>query len=69
MFKRPHRLRYEGRLYQLEVRSKCRRGFWIVFASKAVVHGATDSIALAEAVKAIDPSVEVVRDVNGKGLA
>ena len=69
VFKRPHGLRYEGRLYQLEVRSKRGRGFWIMVAGKAVVHGATESIALAEAVKLIDPTVEVVNDVRGGRLA
>jgi hypothetical protein len=34
VFKRPHRLRYEGRFYQLEVRSKRRRGFWIIGADE-----------------------------------
>jgi hypothetical protein len=37
-------------------------------AGKTVVHGATESIALAEAVKAIDPTV-VVNDVRGRRLA
>ncbi len=69
VFKRPHGLRYEGRRYQLEVRSKRGRGFWIMVAGKAVVHGATESIALAEAVKAIDPGVDRVQDVNGRRLA
>ena len=69
VFKRPHGLRYEGRRYQLEVRSKRGRGFWIMVAGKTVVHGATESIALAEAVKAIDPTVEVVNDVRGRRLA
>jgi len=69
VFKRPHRLRYEGRLYQLEVRSKRGRGFWIMVPGKAVVHGATESIALAEAVKTIDPHVEVVSNMNGWRLA
>ena len=68
VFKRPHGLRYEGRRYQLEVRSKRGRGFWIMVAGKRVVHGATESIALAEAVKAIDPTV-VVNDVRGLRLA
>ena len=68
-FKRPHRLRYEGRLYRLEVRSKRGRGFWIMVAGEAAVHGATESIALAEAVRAIDPAVEVVKDARGKRLA
>jgi hypothetical protein len=69
VFKRPHRLRYDGRLYQLEVRSKRGRGFWIMVAGKAVVRGATESIALAAASKAIDPTVEVVNDLRGRRLA
>lgn len=69
VFKRPHRLRFDGRLSQLDVRSKRGSGFWIMVEGKVVVRGATESIALAEAVKAIDPDVEGVRDVKGKRLA
>jgi hypothetical protein len=69
VFRRPHGLRHEGRRYQLEVRSKRGRGFWIMIAGKMVVHGATESIALATAIKAIDAAVEVVRDTRGRVLA
>ena len=69
VFSRPHSLRYDGKSYRLEIRSSKGKGFWIMIDGGAVVYGATEPIALANVIKAIDPEVEVVNDVRGRRLA
>jgi len=70
VFARPHGLRHEGRTYRLEIRSSRRgAGCWIMINGGLVVHGATEPIALANAIKAIDSDVEFVRDEAGRRLA
>ena len=70
IFSRPHTLRYDGKSYQLEIRStKGKGGFWIMVDGGAVVYGPSISVALANVIKAIDPEVETVRDARGRVLA
>jgi hypothetical protein len=67
-FSRAHTLRHEGASHRLEIRSRKGRGVWILVAGR-VVFGETEACALANAVKVIDPEVEVVLDQAGRRLA
>jgi hypothetical protein len=68
IFSRPHTLRYDGKSYRLEIRSSKGKGFWIMVDGGAVLCGATEPIALANVIKAVDPEVETVRDTRGRVL-
>jgi hypothetical protein len=69
IFSRPLVLRHDGKSYRLEIRSSKGKGFWIMVDGGPVVDGATNSVALANVIKAIDSEVEVVRDTGGRVLA
>lgn len=69
IFTRRHMLRHDGANHTLETRSRMGRGAWIMVDGHQVVFGATEPVAMAKVIKAIDPAVEVVLDVHGKRLA
>jgi hypothetical protein len=56
---------------RFEVRSRRGFGFWVTARGlgNPIAHGRTLSEATAALIKLIDPTVEVVNDVNGGRLA